>query len=315
MAVCSLFKNSASTIDYYRAVLASQQRPGLELAYSFVEGDSKDDTFARLRAWRDSDQRVSLSKLDVEPVRDFDERVRKWALLGNVAIEGALKTDCTHILWCESDLALPHDLVSELVACERDIVAPAIFLGGMFYDTWGFRGLDRVRFTNEAPYHRDYAAHGVVELSSVGSVVLFDRAIFDAGVRFRGTYQDGLLVGVCRDAALLGYRTFMDSRVAVLHPTSGWRAQQYTLERVDVECGDATVGEAWQDVAREIENRIDVRLGTIEIAGDHPVFEPVRAILSRRMPGRAHELSVHLTSEAGKRYALLIRDREIAHTH
>lgn len=308
IAVCSLFRNSAATIDYFRAVICAQARPGLELVFSFVEGDSVDDTFARLAAWRDDDPRVRLSKLDVEPVANFEERVRKWALLGNVALERALTSDCTHVLWCESDLALPHDLLEQLVADDVDIVAPAIFLGGMFYDTWGFRGLDGTRFTNEAPYHAAFRAHDLVELSSVGSVVLFERQVFDRGVRFRGEYENGLLAGVNQDARRLGFRTFMDSRVAVLHPTSGWRRQQYELDRVEVVCADEQAREAWLDVACEIENKVRARLGSLDVPGDHAVFAPAHAIIAARMPGRAHRVAVRLASESQKRYALVIED-------
>ena len=308
MTVCSLFRSVAPTVPLYRAMLEAQARPDVELCASFVEGDSRDDTFAKLCAWRDSDPRVRLVQRHVEPVTDFAHRVRAWAELGNLALEGALETDCTHVLWCESDLVLPPDLLEQLLECDADIVAPAIFLGGWFYDTWGFRGLDGARFTNDAPHHPDWNAHGMVELSSVGSVVLFRREVFDAGVRFRGEYPDGLLAGVCADARKLGFGVFMDSRVAVLHPTTGWRRQQYALERVDVECADCGVAEAWTDVAREIENEVDVLLGSVDLAGDHPVFEPVRAIAARRMPGRAHRLRVRLASEARKRYALVIED-------
>ncbi len=308
VAVCSLFKDGGRTVGYYRALLESQRRDGLEVSCSFVEGDSRDDTYERLVDWQRADRQVQLARKHVEPVTDFDDRVRKWAMLGNLALEGALRTDCTHVLWCESDLALPYDLVEQLVADDVDIVAPAIFLGGWFYDTWGFRGLDGVRFTNSGPHHAVWDPHALVELSSVGSVVLFRREVFDAGVRFRGEYPDGLLVGVCRDAAQHGFRTWMDSRVAVLHPTSTWKKAQYALDRVEVVCADPVVAEAWRDVALEIENQVDVRLGSVELPGDHPVFEPVRTIVARRMPGRAHTLRVRLASEARKRYALVLCD-------
>jgi len=178
----------------------------------------------------------------------------------------------------------------------------------MFYDTWGFRGLDGARFTNEAPYHRDFRAHDLVELSSVGSVVLFKRAVFDRGVRFRGEYENGLLAGVNQDARRLGFKTFMDSRVAVLHPTSGWRRQQYELDRVEVVCADERAREAWLDVACEIENKTVARLGSLDLTADHQVFAPARDVIAARMPGRAHRFAVRLASESPKRYALVIED-------
>jgi hypothetical protein len=308
VAVCSLFRNSARYVDYYRAVISAQARDDIELVFSFIEGDSTDDTFERLAAWAREDPRVMLSKVDIEPFADFEERVRKWAMLGNLAVEAALETDCDRILWCESDLALPLDLIEQLVRDECDIVAPAIFLGGQFYDTWGFRGHDGVRFTNEAPYHALYQPHALVELKSVGSVVLFDREIFDFGVRFRGTYEDGLLVGSCHDAGALGYRTWMDSRVAVLHPTTLWKGQQYKLAQVEVDCADPDTKHALEEAAREIESQTDIALGCVELPGDHPVFAPVHAIVARKLGGKSHTLSVKLASEANKRYTLVLTD-------
>jgi glycosyltransferase involved in cell wall biosynthesis len=310
IAVCSLFRNSAATLDYYRAVIAAQACDGVRLAYSFVEGDSSDDTYDRLTTWAAEDDRVTLTRRDVEPVEDFEDRVRKWAELGNLALEGALATGADYVLWCESDLALPPDLLRQLIdaaAAGADIVAPAIFLGGMFYDTRGFRGLDGVRFTNEAPYHPDFVAHGLMPLSSVGSCVLFRREIFDAGVRFRGTYDDGLLVGICQDAAQLGFRTFMDSRLAVLHPTTAWRRQQYRLERVEVDC-ESSEDPLWQDVAQELAEVVTLTLGSVDYTGEEPLFDDVHAIVQRHLPGRPHRLRVSLVSEARKTYALTVQD-------
>ena len=311
VAVCSLFRNSADTLDYFRAVIGAQERDGVRLAYSFVEGDSADDTYERLTDWADEDPRVTLAQRHVEPVADFDDRVRKWAALGNLALDGALATEADYILWCESDLALPHDLLAQLLASSlagADIVAPAIFMGGLFYDSWGFRGMDGVKFTNEAPYHRDFLPHGRVQLSSVGSCVLFRREVFEAGVRFRGTYNDGLLVGVCNDAALLGFRTFMDSRVAVLHPTSLWQRQQYRLERVEIDC-DTSQDELWADIASDLATEITMVIGSIDYSdGEHPVHAPVRAIVDRHLPGRPHRIRVSLASEARKTYALTVED-------
>ena len=307
VAVCSLFRNSAETLDYYRAVISAQERQGLRLAFSFVEGDSTDDTYERLSAWAEEDPRVSLAQHSVEPVEDFDDRVRKWAALANLALEGGLATGADYILWCESDLVLPHDLLAQLVASQVDVVAPAIFLGGMFYDGWGFRGLDGTKFATEAPYHQDFVSHGLVQLSSVGSCVLFRRELFDAGVRFRGSYDDGLLVGVCRDAGLLGFRTYMDSRVAILHPTTLWRRQQYKLERVDIDC-DPSQDDVWAGVAQDLASEITFELGSMDYNDDHPVFAPAHAIVGRHLAGRPYRIRLSLASEARKTFALTVQD-------
>jgi hypothetical protein len=312
VAVCSLFRNSAATLAYYRAALSAQARPGLELVFSFIEGDSSDDTWDELQRWAREDSRVVLSKIDVEPLADFDERIRQWARLGNACVEQLAGRAYDHVLWCESDLSLPLDLVPQLVSAAQapgvDVVAPAIFLGGMFYDTWGFRDLTGTRFENAAPFHRAFPPHGLMELASVGSCVLFPRKLFDARVRFRGEHENGLLVGVCNDARARGMRVWMDSRVCVVHPTTLWKRQQYTLAHVDVACSDQRIARRWSELAREIETELALELGAINLPGDHPVFADVHARIAQRVPRRKYALSARLVSEAEKRYALVIAD-------
>ena len=308
IAICALFRNSAQYIDYFRAVVCAQARADIDLVFSLVEGDSTDDSHARLQAWAREDSRVRLSKVDVEPVLDFADRVTKWAMLGNVAIEQALETACDRILWCESDLVLPNDLLEQLAAESCDIVAPAIFLGSLFYDTWGFRGVDGTRFANVQPYHPEFRHHALVPLSSVGSCVLFRREIFERGVRFRGTYDDGLLVGVCHDAASLGFRTFMDSRVAILHPTSQWRRQQYRMSQVEVECYRPDTKDALARAAQQIVAQVSIAIGSVDLSGDHPVFEPIHTLLRHQLGATPYAVRIRLASESQKQYALVLSD-------
>ena len=308
VAICSLFRNSAAHVDSFRAMMTAQARADIELTFSFVEGDSTDDTFARLEAWAQEDPRVHLTKVDVEPVTDFADRVTKWAALGNVAIEQALNTTCDRVLWCESDLVIPNDLLEQLVPEPCGIVAPAIFLGSMFYDTWGFRGRDGTRFTNHPPYHHEFRHHALVPLSSVGSCVLFRREMFDRGVRFRGTYDNGLLVGVCHDGEALGFPTFMDSRIAILHPTSAWRKQQYRMNSVDVQCFRPAALSALTNAARQISTNVQILIGSVDLPGDHPVFAPVHSVMQAHLGETSYRVRLRLTSERDKQYALILSD-------
>jgi hypothetical protein len=114
-------------------------------------------------------------------------------------------------------------------------VAPIIYLGGLFYDTWGFRAIDGKRWTNEAPYHPDYEAGRLLPMNSVGSCVLFTRAILDAGIRMRGTYEGGLLVGMCDDSREKGFRVWADTSTAILHPVTQWQHQMWCPRKVLVE--------------------------------------------------------------------------------
>lgn len=314
VAVCSLFRDCEREVPYFRALfenqIAAPARP-FELLFSIVEGDSRDATWSRLSDWAAADPRVILGKRDIEPVASWDARVAAWAALGNATIEQLAGRSWDHLLWCESDLCVPPDLVQLLLRSQRDVVAPAIWLGGLFYDTWGFRALDGTHFKNEPPFHAKYHPLGLTELASVGSVVLFRREVFDAGIRFRPEYPDGLLAGVCADARARGFRVFCDSRVSVVHPTLRWERQQYRFGGVEVELAalgeaDTAVRERLGALAADADPPL---LGAAELAADHPALAGVRARLETLLPGDAFELLTTLRSQAEREYTLVIRDR------
>jgi len=307
VAVCSLFRNSAEGVSAYRS-LFEDQVGDLDLFFSLGEGDSRDDTWERLGVWQSEDDRVLLSRCDVEPVEDFADRVSKWAMLANMLIEQASRRPFDHLLICESDLCVPPDLIKGLLESGGDIVAPAVFLGGMFYDTWGFRGLDGKRFTNHAPYHPEFRFNDRVEVSSAGSAVLFSKRVLDAGIRMRGSYEDGLLVGMCQDARREGFRVWLDSRFSVIHPTRGWRKQQYRLGEITfLEPAEGRRDEAaLASAERKVRDLPELVLGCPVMPENHAVFESMRATLRLALPGMECRVSSDLCSEAEKTFKLVV---------
>lgn len=244
VAICSLVRDGMAYLPSYRRQLESLTLDaGDTWRLHILEGDSRDDSRAFLEAWAREDARVHVGREDVGDAVEAEDRAARWAHVCNACVDlipagGAH----THMLWLEADLCFPPELLGRLLAHGVDVVAPVIWLGGLFYDTWGFRGRDGVRWTNEPPYHADYRPMRLIELNSVGSCVLFDRAVLDAGIRFRPTYGDGLLVGMCNDARARGLRVFADTATAILHPVSHWEAQMWrceSVERVDA-AGRAT---------------------------------------------------------------------------
>lgn len=110
----------------------------------------------------------------------------------------------THLAWVEADLSYPDDTMEALLAHDKPIIAPWIYLNSVFYDSWGFRDKNGSRITSIEPYFPN-APHEPIELSSVGSYVLFDTAIFRSNIRFRADYDHGLLIGICQEAAKIGF--------------------------------------------------------------------------------------------------------------
>jgi len=185
-------------------------------------------------SWAGLDERVVLVQEHAnDHISDsIEDKTLQWADLANQGVEGSMLFKSDFTLFIEADLCFPFDLVDELVMANLDIAAPVVFLGAGFYDSWGFRGLDGEkiqRVENLSVFSPP------IELSSVGSCVLFRTEIFSRGVRFRGPYQTGLLVGVCNDARALGYQVWALSSLAIIHPTSSWRGQMWMIKKISVD--------------------------------------------------------------------------------
>ena len=231
VAICSLVRDGMLYLPAYRRQLESLQVDGgLAWRLYILEGDSADESWEFIERWAREDERVSIGRLHVGKAANREELAVNWAQAGNACF-GLIPPDSRHqfVLWLEADLCFPIDVLQRLTGHQVDIVAPVIFLGGRFYDTWGFRGLDGVKWSNNCPYHTDYVSDRLIEVASVGSCVLFARKVLDSGIRFRGTYENGLLVGMCSDARLLGMHVFADASTAILHPVSQWQRQLWQI--------------------------------------------------------------------------------------
>jgi hypothetical protein len=203
---------------------------------NLVHDALKDGRLSSLLTEKSQDSRVVLIPEQVSDTKviDFEEKVAQWAAIANQGVESALEANSDYILFLESDLCFPYDLLDQLAPLNLDIVAPLIYLGINFYDSWGFRDLDGNKIYQFSPQPGKGFFDGPIELSSVGSCVLFKSDIFKRGVRFRLPYDTGLLAGVCIDARKLGYRVWADPTTCIAHPTSSWRHQIWTITSLDI---------------------------------------------------------------------------------
>lgn len=235
VVICSLVRDGMGYLPAYRAQLEALDLDGKHSwKLCVLEGDSQDESHEFLEAWAaQAGGRIIVGRECVGDTVENEDRAARWARAGNACFDLIPKDGRhTHVLWLEADLCFPAELIKRLLAHDVDIVAPIIWLGGFFYDTWGFRGLDGRRWSNHPPYHADFRSLDLIEVQSVGSCVLFRREVLDAGIRFRGSYENGLLVGMCQDARTKGFKVFVDTGTAILHPVSQWEAQMLKCEQV-----------------------------------------------------------------------------------
>jgi hypothetical protein len=169
----------------------------------------------------------------VEPEDQPAARIERLSKAGDTLLSAVEDED--YVLWHESDLFTPTDLVARLAAVDAAAVGgwpllshePTKTLGistqrrmyldaALFYDTWGYRQGD-VRFGNLPPYHDCYRPEPFA-LDSVGSVVLIKADYIRRGARMNG----GGLVGLCQSIRDLGGQVWCDPRVPVVQPTELW---------------------------------------------------------------------------------------------
>jgi hypothetical protein len=237
LAICSLVRDGLEYLPAYRRQLESLiLAEGDTWNLYILEGDSSDGSWGYLENWAAEDTRIHIVQKHIGQTKEKEALARNWAAVCNACFD-LIPADSvhTHVLWLEADLSFPSEVPARLLAHKVDIVSPVIFLGGQFYDTWGFRAIDGRRWENEAPYHPDYVAGRLLPMASVGSCVLFNRAILDAGIRMRGTYESGLLVGMCDDSREKGFRVWADTSTAILHPVTQWQRQMWCPRKVVVE--------------------------------------------------------------------------------
>jgi hypothetical protein len=244
IAICSIVRDGMGYLPAYRRQLENLNlRDGDSWRLYILEGDSTDGTFDFLKQWEATDPRIKVGRECVGEALDKDNRAARLAQAANACINLIPNgSSHTHVLWLEADLCFPPELVTRLLAKDVDIIAPIIYLGGYFYDTWGFRDLKGKKWKSPASSNRNFKPFRLIEMSSVGSCVMFRRAIWDSGIRFRGTYDDGLLVGVCQDARRKGNRVWADTSTAILHPSDVWEKQMWQPSAVQ---GVSSGGEVW----------------------------------------------------------------------
>lgn len=227
----SAWRNSAYNINRYicQALDLSDAlgEQGHELRVLAVEGDSTDSTEQTLT------KRAYQTGLDLKLVKhdhggprfgSVEDRNRMLALSGVLAAGFRCVTcDDDILIWVESDLIWDAHTMIELIECVKerngfDVIAPLTFAGEAFYDVWGFRGLDGVRWGGVYPYHEDVAASEpwkLVEVSSVGSCLAMTSRVARS---VNAATNTTALVGWCQAARLSGVRIAAKVNARIEHP-------------------------------------------------------------------------------------------------
>lgn len=228
ISIWSQFRNSAGQqIELYRQRIDTLDYPPDLIKLYLCEGDSDDDTLAQLQSWAIADGRIQIVKHDTGiPHHAHSPRPARMKAVsenGNIGWD-AIAEDAwgDFALMVESDLLYNPDLLRSLIdrrPAEADIFAPMIWIevadSLRFYDIWAYRIKGEMFQPTSPEWYFAHYGSGLLEVDSVGSVVLFKMDLITEGLRLG---EADCVLGMCNEARRRGYRIFVDPTINILHP-------------------------------------------------------------------------------------------------
>lgn len=212
-------------IDSLRHALSLRSDRKWSLRVIAVEGDSTDGTRDSLRRYATArklkfDLRTCNHGGPVYGSTESPNRLAALSRVGNCILDGVNDTD-DMMIYVESDLLWDAPTMVELMIVASSfpnmIVAPFIFAGEHFYDTFLFRGTDGKRFAPFPPYHSSLSdGYNLLSLvNSAGSCLVMPAHI----PRNRACRMvDNALLDFCANARANGYRIAVSRAHRVEHP-------------------------------------------------------------------------------------------------
>ena len=227
VAVVSIMRDMGSRVDKYFDQLNAVRWPNAQLRAYVVEGDSKDDTWQKLKQHAVSPDldKVVAKKLDLgTPVFGHtvnEERFEALATSYNAALDLVLKDDwADFVMIVESDLLYGLNHIVDLaytMRTDKDITCGMVWAGSeTFYDIWGYRDLDGKNLGSFKKSHYFANYPNLVELGSAGSCLFFSTQVIKKS-KVRLTKSDAL-VGFCNVARSRGYKILCNTRIELRHP-------------------------------------------------------------------------------------------------
>lgn len=246
LLVLSMFKNSGiwandilkcmTGLYKYNERLYDKDRDKLDIQFSFIDGQSSDDTFSILEKYCQEGSILDIQLRRFEPdIQDIDHkgeylRFKRLATVRNHLIEqSAIQfplNDDDYILFADSDVKFSeniiHELIKDMRLCHADIIAPMIYIedfreygNSYFYDVLAFRSLDGIPFNHFVPYYPNLDIGRPNLVNSVGSfyIMKYKAARY---AKFTGN-SDSEQVEFCDRARSLGFQIYVSPRLSVSH--------------------------------------------------------------------------------------------------
>lgn len=217
LTIVSMFRDSVKNIDTYKRQVLEQE--GFDnIQCCWVEGDSKDDTFAALEAISGECNAMVFKQDTGSPRWGSVESRDRFAHLGRIGNFMRQSTLCMKptdfVVYVESDLLIRDKrLFYNLATHNVDLVCPIIYKGDLFYDTWGFLDQDGNRWSARRPYSHYLAGDGLCPMKSAGSCIMMKWKVWEETV-----WGDEAFRSFCADTLSKGYKIWVDKNLSIYHP-------------------------------------------------------------------------------------------------
>lgn len=216
VAIGSVIRNRAWILpEYLKALKSINNYPAPMKHYVFLENDSQDDTLSQLKDFK----RQSLIPVAVKSVvtnyphwnrGDYSKNQYKHlAEMRNKLIEMVLETDAMYFLSVDSDIIVPPDILTRLLAAvngsQNVVMAAAISNIPERKLDGNAAGNFLINDSLGIPLHPpEYPLKGIIEVDVTGAVYLIPRRLLEDGVRY-GSHPLGEDFPFCKQAKEKGY--------------------------------------------------------------------------------------------------------------
>lgn len=250
--LCSLFKDSEWHMDRFLSCIKNIKREGLDMEICFIEGNSEDKTWEKLKGWCNKcGMKYILEKMDINDSSGLGGRFDRLAILRNMLIKTGLKGKYDYVLMIDSDVIFEGDLLvrliesiektgSDVMGCMIMIENFRTFGNNYFYDTLAFAGSGGDKFVHYFPYVSEETdkviKKGCFGVKSVGTCYLVRGEVYNIGdmgvfsvvkcykevekgkkiVMYKGERKSEQIMW-CTSVRDAGYKVMVDSSVKVLH--------------------------------------------------------------------------------------------------
>ena len=222
VTICFPIRQGAAYLCQLKQQINGLDYPAANIRIIAIEGDSSDGTPGLLATWAASDSRLTVITHNtgrakwgsvIDPIR--------FAHLAEVFNAGLNAVDCVwsdYVLFMPADVEFRGDIIKRLLAHNVDYVAPMYWVreggGARFYDIWGFKE-DGFQWGPYSPEYYEQANRPVlVEMRTVGGMILIHAALIAAGARYAKEDVDH---GLCRAAQQMGATVYADTTTHIYH--------------------------------------------------------------------------------------------------